>query len=296
MLLVAVGLYLTNDFNRDQYRLQQDSTKQQEDLALKGQRADRFVRAIDQLGQEGNEKLSIRLGGVYALETLMRESPEDRNTIIEVLCAFIRTHALLPRQVPRIVPPSTEDIRATLSVLGRRPDPHSLSRLDLSSTLLGLSGINLLSADLTYANLTRSNLESATLKDADMAYVDLRSAYLRGADLTNVNLTNATMQRVSMAFAILVGAVLTNAKLANADLTGSNLSGANLSGANLTNANLTKADLSGADLTGAHLRGANLTGAYLNGVNLKCTTMNGATKLPPGIPRSQDELPIGCQR
>src|SRR4051794_31184239 len=52
VLLVAIGLYLTNNFNRDQIRLQQDSTQQQQDLAVKGQRADRFVKAIEQLGQE----------------------------------------------------------------------------------------------------------------------------------------------------------------------------------------------------------------------------------------------------
>jgi hypothetical protein len=37
VLLVAVGLYLTNDFNRDQFRLQQGSARQQQDLALRQQ-------------------------------------------------------------------------------------------------------------------------------------------------------------------------------------------------------------------------------------------------------------------
>jgi hypothetical protein len=43
VLLVGVGLVLTNDFNRDQLALQQTTAQQQQDLALKGQRAERFI-------------------------------------------------------------------------------------------------------------------------------------------------------------------------------------------------------------------------------------------------------------
>jgi len=48
VLLVAAGLFYTNDANRKQQQLGLDQQK----LALQGQVADRFTAAIDQLGQE----------------------------------------------------------------------------------------------------------------------------------------------------------------------------------------------------------------------------------------------------
>ena len=212
VLLVAVGLYLTNDFNRDQYRLQQDSARQQQDLALKGQRADRFVKAVDQLGQEGNDKLGIRLGGIYALETLMRDSPNDENTIIEVLCAFVRTHAPLPKIIPKEVPKSPFDVRAALAVLGRRPNPNRHTYLNFNNTLLGLAamdlrnadlygadlhGANLYGVDLNRANLTETNLTGANLQHANLQHANLTGANLTGANLTGVGMDCTTMDALT---------------------------------------------------------------------------------------------------
>jgi hypothetical protein len=48
---------------------------------------DRFTRAIDQLGAtgaEGNKLFEIRLGGIYALERIARESAEDYWPIMEI--------------------------------------------------------------------------------------------------------------------------------------------------------------------------------------------------------------------
>jgi hypothetical protein len=76
------------------------ATSDQVRLSEQGQYTDRFGRAVEQLGQEDTadqKKLSIRLGGIYALERLMWDSKRDRPTIVEVLCAFIRTHAQPPQ-------------------------------------------------------------------------------------------------------------------------------------------------------------------------------------------------------
>jgi uncharacterized protein YjbI with pentapeptide repeats len=288
VLLVAVGLYLTNSFNRDQFQLQQDSTRQQQDLALTGQRADRFVKAIDQLGQEGtrepgqniDDKLGIRLGGIYALETLMRDSPDDENTIIEVLCAFIRTHAPRPAIIPKWVRASSVDVRAALSVLGRRPFPSTHKDLDLSNTLLGLDlmdlrGANLIGADLNHADLTGTELTLAHLKFAGLAEANLKAADLTGADLTGAMLTRADLTGTQ-----LLRVNLFSANLRGAALIGANLTLSGLAYADLTDANLSHAYLPRADLTGAHLTGADLTSDQL-----LCARITDTTKLPPGVKR-----------
>jgi uncharacterized protein YjbI with pentapeptide repeats len=48
---------------------------------------DLYGRAVDQLG---SDKAPVRLGGLYALERLAQENPRFRQTIINVLCAYLR--------------------------------------------------------------------------------------------------------------------------------------------------------------------------------------------------------------
>jgi hypothetical protein len=50
-------------------------TYRQLQTSREGQITERFTRAIDQLG---SEHLDVRLGGLYALERIARDSPADR--------------------------------------------------------------------------------------------------------------------------------------------------------------------------------------------------------------------------
>jgi hypothetical protein len=56
-------------------------------VAQEGQVTERFTRAIEQLG---SAELDVRLGGIYALERIARDSPSDRATIEEVLTLAVR--------------------------------------------------------------------------------------------------------------------------------------------------------------------------------------------------------------
>src|SRR5262249_858855 len=90
-------------------------------LALQGQVTDRYSKAIEQLG---SAQSGVRIGGIYALERIARDSPRDHPTIMEVLAAFIREHS------PEMWPPSVTsdspmrktrpDIQAAVTVIGRR--------------------------------------------------------------------------------------------------------------------------------------------------------------------------------
>lgn len=51
---------------------------------------ERFTRAVEQLG---HEKSAVRLGAIYALERIAKDSARDRDTILETLTAYIREHA-----------------------------------------------------------------------------------------------------------------------------------------------------------------------------------------------------------
>lgn len=49
--------------------------------------AERFTKASDQLG---SDKAPVRLAGMYALEDLAQGTPSQRQTIVNVLCAYLR--------------------------------------------------------------------------------------------------------------------------------------------------------------------------------------------------------------
>ncbi len=46
-----------------------------------------YTKAVEQLG---NEKAPVRLGGLYALERLAQDNPAQRQTIVNVICAYLR--------------------------------------------------------------------------------------------------------------------------------------------------------------------------------------------------------------
>ncbi len=46
-----------------------------------------YTKAVEQLG---SDKAPVRLGGLYALERLGQDNPKQRQTIVSVLCAYLR--------------------------------------------------------------------------------------------------------------------------------------------------------------------------------------------------------------
>jgi hypothetical protein len=184
---------------QEQFRLTRQSQEQnqkstqaqlenaQEELRLtrQGQITERFTRAIDQLG---SEKLEIRLGGIYALERIDKESPERayHGTVMEVLTAYVRENSRQDHEKPSTptsgsdedaeqdkgveqdkAPPVRKpptDLQAILDVLKRRavdrvPWQHRV-HLDLREAFLqgaNLQGANLQGADLEAADLQRTD-------------------------------------------------------------------------------------------------------------------------------------------
>jgi hypothetical protein len=237
------------------------ATWRQLQITREGHITDRLTHAIDQLGAD-DDKLDVRIGGLYALERLARDSAADRLAIAEILAAFIRIHAPWPaghRSHPGQHPtPNVDetmlwltdrapDVRTALLVLGRYPRRHSdqhlaLRRVDLRRT-------NFYHGTLINVDLADSNLSACWAAD-----VHWESCRFRNTDLRKTVLSHAKLSRSNFA-----GAHLQEANLQEASVEDASLRGANLRAADLRGANLTRTDLRGTDLTGAHLDGAQLT-------------------------------------
>ena len=189
LILVAIaGLFFAWWRNRIAGR-QAETANEQSETAARGLRNERYQKGADMLG---NATLATRLGGIYALEQLAREHPEEYHVpIVDLLCAFIRhpveegrpesggadggglddpAHEAELRCAPHI--------EAAAQAIGRRRVEN-----DRIGFVLNLRG----------AHLSRSNLDDAHLRNAN-----LRGAILWNANLKGVNLSGANLSRTNL--------------------------------------------------------------------------------------------------
>lgn len=179
-------------------------------VAQEKQVTDLFSKAVEQLA---SEQIEVRLGGIYALERIAKDSAKDRLVIQEVLTAFVRERAPWPprkksqgapaapetreaKEISEItseVKPPT-DIQAVLTVLGRRQtivqsEEHEcvyLRGTDLRGAYLygaNLEGADLVGTHLDGADLVGANLRNAQLAGATFDPISKQQTNLKGADL-----------------------------------------------------------------------------------------------------------------
>ncbi|MFI7640623.1 pentapeptide repeat-containing protein [Nonomuraea sp. NPDC049400] len=81
-----------------------DTARRTFQLGEHGHDTDRFSKAVEQLG---SSQAPVRLGGLYALEQLAQNNPGLRQTVVDVVCAYLRMPWTPPRKEDR-----QEQIRA----------------------------------------------------------------------------------------------------------------------------------------------------------------------------------------
>jgi uncharacterized protein YjbI with pentapeptide repeats len=65
------------------------------ELNLASQVTDTYTKAVEQLG---HEQAPVRLGALYSLERLAQDNPSRRQTVVDVLCAYLRMPYTPPDQ------------------------------------------------------------------------------------------------------------------------------------------------------------------------------------------------------
>jgi hypothetical protein len=236
MLTLGAGVFAAGAlvFTARNFRL----SRRTYELTEQGQVTDRYTKAIEQLG---SDTLDVRIGGIYALERIARDSARDHPTVMEVLAAFIREHSAepwLPSAAPHQVIPddgsghaTRPDVQAAVTAIGRRHRSYDNRVIDLTG------------ADLTLADLFGAHLMSVKLTDVNFTGANLFAAHLIGTQLQGADFSRADLKHV--------------------EFVGAFLDGAHFNGALLWFADFTKASLYHADFTGAELADVNFSGARL---------------------------------
>ena len=219
----------------------------------------------------GSEILSVRLGGIYALERLAEEHPEEYHVqVIELLCAFVRhpsgkdivggLQAEVGAQLKAgegedsPLPRLRDDLQVAMTKIGSRDERRV--RLELEKDYrLNLRGVDLRGGSLPGANLSGADLTRAVLSKVDFWHADLSRATLRYADLSWQPSSTEDINSAIMSAAYEEhesrGTIMIEVNLSDADLSGADLSNVVMPYANLAGAQLFATTLSGSDLSQA---------------------------------------------
>ena len=246
---------------------QADAAQEQSVTAQQGLLNERYQKGAEMLG---SDVLSVRFGGIHALQGLASEYPKQYHIqIMHLFCAFVRNpprHKESEDRGKANDQRSTlrEDVQAVMTVIGDRSE-KSIGlekkedfKLDFSSA--NLDWLFLKEANLSDANFRKAILSNMTLHNVALSDANLWEANLSSAKLYSVDLSDARLWEANLSSALL----MTDETLRGADLSGAMPFNTNLSRADLYEANLSDSMLSGVILSKASLRKTTLSGANLS--------------------------------
>ncbi|WP_410652253.1 hypothetical protein [Amycolatopsis sp. cmx-4-54] len=123
--------------------------------------AELYSKAVEQLG---SEKPPVQLGGLYALERLGQSNADQRQTIVNVLCAYLRmfTDATRDLAADRIKTQEHRVRQTAQTILAAHLRPHGPDEAFWQDVDIDLSGAVLLEFDLQDCELRSATFTSAT--------------------------------------------------------------------------------------------------------------------------------------
>ena len=190
-------------------------------------------------GMLGSDVLSVRLGGISALQRLAEEHPRQFHVqVLQLFCAFVQ-HPVKDEGVEKEIDQERE--------------PQL--RQDVQAVMTAISTCHARQFELKKQVGFRMDLRGANQSGVNLEQQDLSGAELSGTNMSHASLWNANLSRAELINTDLTHAILWDANLSCAELNKANLSDAWLSDADLSDAWLSDANLSHADLDGANLSG-----------------------------------------
>ncbi|MGC4808620.1 pentapeptide repeat-containing protein [Micromonospora sp. DT233] len=151
-----------------------------------------YVKAADQLG---SDKAPVRLAGLYALERLAQDNPAHRQSIVEVICAYLRMPYTPPIDQPALTPtaPPPADGAAPATVPTAAPADSDKPAVDpREERQVRLAAQRILARHL---RPTTPDREPHPLYWGTKVVLDLTEAVLIDLDLTACHLHNATFTK-----------------------------------------------------------------------------------------------------
>ena len=191
---------------------QAETARIQAETAQRSLLNERYQRCAEMLG---SEVLAVRLGGIYALNRLATEYPEQYHIqVMELFCAFVRTPiGQEPSEVEfldkngdtyRDVLPR-EDVQAIVDVMKKRTQEmlaaESEKNFRIWLDFADLTAVRFFDVDLNHASLWGANLTKACFWGTNLLHASLEMAILNHASFSYegedpaINLTQWQLDR-----------------------------------------------------------------------------------------------------
>lgn len=223
--------------------------------------SNRYSEALTQFGNETSE--SIRLGGIYSLERIAKESANDRQPILEVLCAYLRDNcrANLDHSNEVVIQrdETTKTVREVMARIVKMSPPSRLDLTKVDLTNVSFSEATLKNADLKGADLSDAKLLGTNLSGANLLGAALGGANLREANLKNANISAANLVHADMHLTDCTGITAYETKIGFTDLRAADFKNANLERIRITNSDLSSASFAQSNLAHSTIEKTNLT-------------------------------------
>ncbi|PPK67837.1 uncharacterized protein YjbI with pentapeptide repeats [Actinokineospora auranticolor] len=136
---------------------------------------DLYTKAADQLG---SDKAPVRLAGLYALERLAQDHDDQRQTVVNVLCAYLR----MPYTPPGDAPPDTDGLDSAVRKQLLDEYREAVQEREVRVTAQRILATHLRpgpdpdNPDVTFWRDIDLDLTAATLTDLDLAGCCVRTA------------------------------------------------------------------------------------------------------------------------
>lgn len=264
-----------------------------------GQITERFTRAIDQLG---HEKIQIRLGAIFALERIARDSARDAGTIGQILLSYLHesssrgevyTDYIPEDEVPEdhdtYIPGgirASADVQAIVTVLGSnemwqegRPHRYEIKGIDLQR--VDMTGLDFHRCDFSHSDLRYSEAVATHFEESDMESTELEhnvfyGSYFQHARFQRCNLWDVSFQHGNLQNSRFIMCQLNRVDFRNSDLTSAKFTLGAFSKVRFADAELSRSDFQGCQFSKSDFSRATLKGAVFRGADL--STCTGLTR------------------
>ncbi|TKT73116.1 pentapeptide repeat-containing protein [Afipia massiliensis] len=265
--------------------LQANAATAQANTALESHLTGIFAKSVELLGLVREVKtikpdgspvvrslpnLESRLGALYSLERLLRESNKDQQAILETLCAYVRENS--PLEIPE-----DENERDKISSGKQAPEPSRRTDVQAAITIIGRR--LLVVHERGRREGWRLDLREANLVGYDFSGLNFDGSDFTGSFLNFCKLNGASFENSIFSNTLFCGAELNRTKLTCSSLNHCNFSSEKIKDSDFSLTTIENTDLREAHIISLDIRGANLKNAFSSWLEFSVTDAikNGAT-------------------
>ena len=275
-LIFAWQRLVITDQQKDAQVKQTESHIRQTDIESERRLNERFDNAANVISQELNKSsLPIHLGAISSLSALARNSPENTQRCLDIICSC---NQWMEEYFARFIEEKKAGLYSSRLLkednrIAKEDNQGKENQISLSHEMRSqeaLVAVNHILADISVKRFEQ--LKELKFHNKMLCGISLNNLKLDGIDFRNTYFVAAVLNRISLKEAKLYGSHLEGAYLWDA-----NLQGASLNNAHLEGASLNRAHLEGASLNNEHFEGASLNHTHLMGADLEGTNLNGSS-------------------